>query len=77
MEIKKSVIVVKCDSEEKDILEKAFRIVAEIHQNKDIQSSCETDCPFKKRCNMANDECPHDCLLDTTLFNLKEILQNV
>ena len=77
MEIKKSAIVVKCNSEEKQILEKAFRIVAEIHQNKDIQSSCEVDCPFIKRCNMANNECPHDCFLGTTSFNLKEILNIV
>lgn len=77
MEIKKSAIVVKCNSEEKQILEKAFRIVAEIHQNKDIQNSCEADCPFKRFCNLANNHQPNDCLLDTTMLNLKAILQNV
>lgn len=77
MEIKKSVIVVKCDSEEKDILEKAFRLVAEIQQNAVIQDSCSVNCPFKRYCNLANNDQPNDCLLDTTMFNLKEILQNV
>ena len=77
MEIKKSAIVVKCDSEEKEILEKAFRIIAEIHHNKDIKDSCVTDCPFKRYCNLANNDQPHDCILDTTLFNLKEILNVV
>lgn len=77
MEIKKSAIVVKLDSEEKETLEKAFRIVAEIHQNKLIQESCEINCPFKRYCNLANNDHPNDCLLDTTMFNLKEIMQNV
>lgn len=77
MEIRKSAIVVKCDSEEKFVLEKAFRIVAEIHKNKDIQDSCETSCPFKRYCNLANNDQPNDCMLDTTMFNLKQILENV
>lgn len=76
MEIRKSAIVVKCDSEEKGILERAFRIIAEIHQNKDIVDSCSTNCPFKKHCNLATNNEPEDCMLDTTMYNLKAILQN-
>ena len=78
MEIKKSAIVVKLDKEEKETLEKAFRIVAEIQQNKLIQESCGVNnCPFSRYCNLANQDAPGDCLLDTTMFNLKEIMNYV
>ena len=76
MEIKKSAIAVKCNKEEKEILERAFSIVAEIEQNEDIKDSCSHNCPFKRYCNLANNDQPEDCLLDTTMCNLKEILNN-
>lgn len=76
MEIKQSAIVVKLDSEEKQILEKAVKIIDEIEHNPIIEDSCSHDCPFKRYCNLANNEDIHDCLLHTTIFNLKEILNN-
>ena len=77
MEIKQMALVVKLDQEEKEILEKAFRIIAEIEQNKLIQDNCATGCPFKRYCNLANNDHPNDCLLNTTMFNLKEIMNYV
>lgn len=77
MEIKQMALVVKLNKEEKETLEKAFGIVAEIQQNKLIQDNCATGCPFKRYCNLANENSPRDCLLDTTMFNLKEIMNYV
>ena len=77
MEIKQMAIVVKLDSEEKETLEKAFRIVTEIYQNELIQDNCSTGCPFKRYCQRANCDQDYECLLESTLFNLKEIMNNV
>ena len=77
MEITQKAIVVKLEKEEKDTLENAFKVIAEIHQSKLIQDSCEYGCPFKRYCNHANGDQPFDCLLDTTLCNLKQIMNIV
>ena len=77
MEIKRNAIVIKLDSEEKEILDNAIRIIADIEQNQLIRESCSHDCPFKRYCHLANGDEPHDCILDTAIFNLKEILNNV
>ena len=77
MEIIKNSIVIKLDSEEKETLEEALRIVTEIEKNQIIYDACSNECPFKKHCPLANSETPHTCLLETTMFNLKQILNNV
>ena len=77
MEIIKNSVVVKLDSEEKETLEKALSIVTEIAKNEIICDSCSHDCPFVSHCSLAHGDQPHECLLETTMFNLKEILKNV
>lgn len=75
MEIKKNVISIELDHDEKTCLQGTLEIINEIRNNQDILDGCETTCPFAKDCDNTISCHGARCLLDVLYDDLQIILK--